>query len=234
MFAKFVANLKDKSEIDPRAVTYYSPGAMISEQYRNMRTHICSLNGGEIFRSILISSANRYEGKSVTALNLAIALAEEKDKKVALIDADLRYPAIEKMLNIKVDKGLSDYLKNTALISDILVKTSINNLTLLPAGNIPSNPAELLSPQKMKELIGEMENSFNYIILDTPAIIPFADARILAPCADGVLLAVQAGKTRREVVSRAQELMRNVRAKLLGVVLTQVEYYIPEYIHRHL
>jgi ATPases involved in chromosome partitioning len=151
-----------------------------------------------------------------------------------VIDADLRSPAIGKLLNVKSEKGLSNYLNGEIRLDEALAPTGINNLMVLPAGSIPEKPAELFASNKIKELISDLEKHFNYILLDTAAVVPFSDARILGPCTDGVLLTVQAGKTRREVVYRAQELMKNVRAKVLGIVLTQVEYHIPEYIHRHL
>lgn len=234
MFTNFVAKIKNESGIDAKIVAYYQPNSLIAEQYRNIRTYIGALNGGELFRTLLITSANQTEGKSLTCVNLAISMVEEKEKNVILVNTDFRQPAIEKLLNIKNEKGLSDFLKGEVALDSVLFNSAIERLVVLPTGSIPSNPTELLASQKMKELIGELEKRFNYIILDSPAIIPFADARILGPYTDGVLFVVQAGKTRREVVSRAMDEMSSVRAKLLGVILTQVEYYIPEYIHRHL
>lgn len=234
MFTRYVAETVDASGIDPRVVAYYAPGSLIVEQYRNIKTYISSLNGGDLFRSIMVTSPNRREGKSLTSVNLAVAMAEDKDKTVILADLNFRAPEVSNLLNVKAPKGLSDYFNNDVRLDEILTKTSINNLMMLSSGNMPSNPAGFFTYQKIKELITELEKHFNYIILDTPALIPFADARTFAPAVDGVILAVCAGKTRREVVWRAQEQIKSVRGKLIGVVLTQVEYYIPEYIHRHL
>ncbi|RKY37371.1 MAG: hypothetical protein DRP78_01250 [Candidatus Omnitrophota bacterium] len=234
MVRRMIAKLKNKTGIDSKVVSYYSPGAAITEQYRNIRTYISSLNGGKLFRSLLITSANRMEGKSITCVNLAVIMAEEREKSTVLVSADFRNPKIEKLLNVRADKGLSNYLTEEIQLDEILIKTSIENLVILPAGDILSNPAEFFTNQKMKSLITELEMHFNYIIFDSPAIMPYSDARILAPYVDGVLLAVQAGRTRREVVWRVEEQIKSVRAKLLGVILTNVEYYIPEYIHRYL
>ncbi|MFH1458937.1 MAG: CpsD/CapB family tyrosine-protein kinase [Candidatus Omnitrophota bacterium] len=234
MFARFIAKIKDKSGIDARVVSYYSPGSVLAEQYRNIRTYISSLNGGILCRSLCISSANSGEGKSITCVNLAVAMAEDKEKKIVIVNSDFRFGSLESLLNIKAEKGLSDYLNNQAALNEVLVPTEIENLKILPAGNIPENPAEIFASQKLKELVVDLEKNYNYIIFDTPAIIPFAEGKILGPCVDGVLLVVQAGKTRREVVWRIEEELKSVRAKILGVVLTNVEYYIPEYIHRHL
>jgi len=234
MFSNFVANLKDITGIDPRVVSYYHPGAIVVEQYRNIRTYINSLSGGELLRSILISSASKAEGKSLTSVNLAVTMAEDKDKSVVIVDTDFRAPTVEALLNISNKKGLSNYLQGQIRLDEALTATAIPNLMVLPAGEEIAKPAELFAGQKMKDLIPELEKHFNYIILDTPALIPYADARILASYVDGVMLSVQALRTRREVVFRAQEQLLNVKAKLLGVILTQVEYHIPEYIHRHL
>jgi len=234
MFTYYIAETQDASGIDPRVVAYYSPGSIIVEQYRNIKTYISSLNGGDLFRSLMVTSAKRTEGKSLTCVNLAVTMAEDKDKTTILVDLNFRSPKLSSLVNAKPSKGLSDYFNNEARLDEILTKTSINNLMILSSGNMPSNPAGFFTYQRIKELIAELEKHFNYIILDTPALIPFADARTFAPAVDGVILAVSAGKTRREVVWRAEEQIKSVRGKLIGVVLTQVEYYIPEYIHRHL
>ena len=234
MAISYITSAADESGIDPRVVAYYKPESTIVEQYRNLRTYLGSLNGGNLFRSVMVTSANDGEGKSITSANLAVTMAEDKKKSILLVSADFRSPAIENLFNVQAEKGLSDYFNGEVRLDQILTATNIKNLMVLPSGNIPSNPAEFFASQKMSEFIKELEKHFNYIILDTPALIPFADARILGPVVDGVVLVVQAGKTRREVIWRAQDLLKSVRAKLLGVILSHVEYYIPEYIHRHL
>ncbi|MDD5746760.1 MAG: CpsD/CapB family tyrosine-protein kinase [Candidatus Omnitrophica bacterium] len=234
MFNVIVPDKTDESGIDPRVVTYYSPGGAAAEQYRKISTYVGALNGGRFCRSLMITSANSKEGKSISSVNLAMTLAEDKEKSVIVIDADFRSPAIGKLLNVASEKGLSNYLNGEIRLDEALAPTVVNNLMVLPAGEIPEKPAELFASLKMKELISDLEKHFNYILLDAPSVIPFADARSIAPCVDGVLLVVQAGRTRREVVWRAQEHLSSVRAKLLGVIIAQVEYYIPEYIHQHL
>ncbi|MCP4649455.1 MAG: CpsD/CapB family tyrosine-protein kinase [PVC group bacterium] len=233
-FNEFIAKRKDESGLDPRIVSYYAPGTALTEQYRSIRTYLNSLDGGKMWRSVMVSSANREEGRTLTSVNLAVTMAEEKEKRVVLVNTDFRYPAIEKLLNIQEGQGLSNYLNDEVPLDKILINTAVNNLTVLPLGTALSNPAELMASSKMKDLIKELEKKFNYVILDTPAFIPFADAHSLGSLVDGVLLVVQASKTRREVVWRMQEQLMGVRARLLGVILTHVEYHIPEYIHRHL
>ncbi|MFH2138083.1 MAG: CpsD/CapB family tyrosine-protein kinase [Candidatus Omnitrophota bacterium] len=234
MFTKYIAKEKDESQIDSRIVAYYDAGSTIVEQYRSIRTYINSLKGENLARSIVISSANRFEGKTITSINLAIVMAEERGKRVVLVNADFRFPAVEKLLNISDSSGLSEYLQDKITLDEALSKADIKGVTVLPSGRLPLKPAELLAGQKMKDLIEALEKRFDYVLIDTPAIIPVADVRILGSLVDGVILVVQASRTRREVVLRVQEQLNSLKARLLGVVLSNVEYHIPEYIHRHL
>ncbi len=233
MFTNYIAKNTKKGEIDPRIAGFYHPQAMIVEQYRNMRTYL-GFHNGRRMRSIMVTSASRGEGKSVTAANLAVTIAGEKDKKVLLINADMRSPSIEKLLCLEPAKGLNHYLRGDAQLSEIIMPTRVDSLAVLPAPAPVDNPTEILSSPKMKELIALLQDNFNCLIIDTPAIMPYADARIIGPLVDGVLLVVEARRTRREVVWRTQEQINSIKANLLGIVLTKVEYYIPEYIHRHL
>jgi len=182
----------------------------------------------------MITSSRSREGKTLVAVNLSIVMAQELEKPTLLIDCNLRKPCVDLYLGLKSDKGLSDVLSGGAQISDVLIKSDVNNLTVLPAGQIPTNPSELIGSQKMKDLLAELKTKFNYIVLDAPSIIPYADPRILGPLADGVVIAVRTGVTRREAVTRAEGILKSVSCNILGYVLTGIEYYIPEYIHRHL
>ena len=181
-----------------------------------------------------ITSSTNGEGKSVSAVNLGVVMAQDSGKPVLLIDCNMRKPAVDSLLGIRSDKGLADVLSGGTQLQDALVKTEIPNLTVLPAGQIASNPNELLASDKMKTILTELRPQFEAIILDTPAVIPFADPRILGKIVDGVILIVRAGKTRREVVARAESILKSVGANIMGYVLTGIEYHIPEYIHRHL
>lgn len=230
-----------KAGVDRKIVAYYNPRDPIAEQFRALRTHIFSpetkgLFAGQVssLKTIAITSSSHQEGKTLAAVNLAVVIAQDTEKPVLLVDCNLRKPSVDIFLGLHSDKGLSDVLTGNAQLSDALVSTDIKNLTVLPAGHIPANPAELLSSQKMKNLLTELKAQFDHIILDMPPVIPYADPRILGPLADGVVMVIRTGKTRREAVLRAEETLKKVGAKVLGYVLTGIEYHIPEYIHRHL
>lgn len=228
-----VAEKKIKAGVDHKIVAYYNPKDPIAEQFRALWTHIYSTETGGNLKTIAVTSSSHQEGKTIVAVNLSVVVAQDSDKPVLLIDCNLRKPTVDILLGLHADRGLSDVLAGNVKISDALMNTDIKNLTVLPAGQIPINPAELGS-QKMKDLLTELRAQFDRIILDTPPVIPYADPRILGPLIDGVVMVVRAGKTRREAVLRAEDTLRKVGAKILGYVLTGIEYYIPEYIHRHL
>lgn len=230
-----VVEKKIKVGVDHKIVAYYDPKNPIAEQFRALRTHIYSIEtGGNLnLRLIAITSSSYQEGKSIVAVNLSVVIAQESEKPVLLIDCNLKKPSVDIFLGLHTDRGLSDVLAGNVRISDALTNTDVKNLTVLPAGQVPINPADLGS-QKMKDLLTELKAQFDRIILDTPPVIPYADPRILGPLVDGVVMVVRAGKTRREAVLRAEDTLKKVGAKILGYVLTGIEYYIPEYIHRHL
>ena len=220
--------------ISKKIVAYHNPTGPITEQFRVLRTHACSSEKTCNIKIMEITSSTNGEGKSVSAVNLGVVMAQDSGKPVLLIDCNMRKPAVDSLLGIRSDKGLADVLSGGTQLQDALVKTEIPNLTVLPAGQIASNPNELLASDKMKTILTELRPQFEAIILDTPAVIPFADPRILGKIVDGVILIVRAGKTRREVVARAESILKSVGANIMGYVLTDIEYHIPEYIHRHL
>lgn len=229
----YIAKSTDDSGIDPRIVTYFDPEAVISEQYRILRTNIQSNNISKSLKTIAISSALSSEGKSITAVNLAVTMARGLDKTVLLVDCDLRGGTIHQLLAINPAQGLSDILIDGSVSELTFYKSRIDNLTILPRGGVPRNPSELLGSKKMRRLLEELKSRFDYIILDSPPIIPLTDACVLGALVDGVIFVVQAHKTPRRMVEQAQNLLNRVHAKMLGFVLTQAEYYNPKYLYRY-
>lgn len=229
----YIAKATDDSGIDPRIVTYFDPQAAISEQYRILRTNIQANNLSKSLKTIAVSSTFHGEGKTITAVNLAVTMAQGLDKSVLLVDCDLRGGMIHQLLAINPAQGLSDILLNGAALEPVFYKSRINNLTILPRGNTPHNPSELLGSKKMRRLLEELKAKFDYIILDSPPIMPLTDACVLGSLVDGVLFVVQARRTARQVVQQAQNLLNHIHAKILGFVLTQVEQRAPKYMNRY-
>ncbi|MFH0877320.1 MAG: CpsD/CapB family tyrosine-protein kinase [Candidatus Omnitrophota bacterium] len=223
------------SKVDPHIVTYFDTTSPVAEQYRILRTNLQAMDKPQAPRTLTITSAIHSEGKTVTAINLAITFARDLNKKsILLVDGDLRRGTLTKNLGFNPEKGLADVLNNGTSVEDVLLGIDIENLHILPAGHRPHNPAELLGSQKMKALLSELKQKYDYVFFDTPPIIPVTDAGLLGAQCDGVLMVLQAGRTQHGAVIHAQDRLKSVRAKVLGYVMTNIEYHIPEYIYRYL
>ncbi len=222
------------SEVNRKIVVYHNPTSQVSEQFRAMSAHVRSMEMSEGIKTIAVTSPTCGEGKSVVAVNMAVVMALDFSKPVVLIDCNMRRPSVGPLLGLHNSEGLSDLLSGRAQLQDVLIKTDVANLTVLPGGETALNPNELLASSKMVSVLSELKRQFEVVILDTPAVIPYADPRILSKIAEGVILVIRTGKTRREVVGRAENILNSVGANILGYVLTGIEYHIPEYIHRHL
>ena len=223
------------SKIDARIITYFDPKALISEQYKILRTNVLSAHKGKALKVLAVTSSIHQEGKTVTSLNLAVTLAQSiKKPKVLLLDADMRRGRLVKYLGVDHPDGLSDVLTGQKNVGDVLFNLDIDNLNFMTSGGVPHNPVELLDSDAMSALINDLKKQFDYIIIDTPPIISVTDAGIIGSQADGVLMVIQAGRTQRGIVRRAIELLHQAHVRILGHVLTNVEYHLPEYIYRYL
>ncbi|NVN91784.1 MAG: tyrosine-protein kinase family protein [Desulfuromonadales bacterium] len=214
----------DNDEIKPQIqnpllATLCDPHSLVSEEYRKLKSAVISFAQQDEFKNvIMVTSSVSCEGKSLVALNLAVTLAQEYDHTVLLVDADLRKPSSHVYLGLKPEKGLSDYLSGESSLSDILIKTGVGRLSLLPAGTPLRNPVELFSSQKMKEFISEIKNRYpdRFIIIDTPPVLPFAELRSLTALADGVLFVIREGAVTPENISEALHALDG--SKLIGAV----------------
>jgi capsular exopolysaccharide synthesis family protein len=220
------------SRIDPRVVAYFGPGSVISEQYRSLRTNIMLNNASRQLKTIAVCSSLQGEGKTLTAVNLAITLARDPEIRVILVDCDLRGGIAHQLLSLNPAAGLSDVLSGAAALESAFCRTAVSSLIVLPRGGIPHNPSELLSSRKMKRMLEELKTQFDYIILDSPPVVPLTDGCVLGSQADGVLFVVRAHKTPRRLVKQARNMLEHVHAKILGFVLTQIQEKIPEYTYR--
>nr|MDA8387532.1 polysaccharide biosynthesis tyrosine autokinase [Nitrospiraceae bacterium] len=181
--------------------------------------------------TIMITSSQIGEGKTLTAVNLAAAIAGEIDHTVLLVDADLRNPTVHKYLGMEPGGGLSDYLKGGVKLGDVLIKTGIGKLVVLPAGNPPDNPSELLSSDRMKALVKELKDRYKdrYIIFDSSPLLVTADPISLAGYMDGVLLVVQSARTTPKAARKALSLLKGCR--VLGSVFNNVPGYLAGHIY---
>ena len=204
-------------------ITVTEPNSPMSEAYRTLRTNIEYSSFDKKVKSVLITSSGPGEGKTTTASNLAVVMAQG-GKKTILIDCDQRKPTIHKMFKISNSIGLSNMLVGESEMEIGIEKTEVPNLYVLSSGIKPPNPAELLGSEKMKNFVEELKKTYDFIILDTPPIIMVTDAQILAQYTDGCLLVISSREAERDSVIKAQGLLEKVNAKILGVVLNKVDY----------
>ncbi len=213
----------------------------LAEAYRQLRTSILLSTAGHAPKSLLITSSLPAEGKTTTAINTAISLAQT-GAKVLIIDADMRRPRLHSVFNISNGRGLS------TLLSSDLSKESLGEtihfdqsakLYLIPSGPIPPNPAELIGSEQMSKLLKLLQETYSHVVIDSPPIASFTDGVLIASLVDGVLLVVHAGKSSRQIVRRSRQLLNDIGAKIFGVVLNNVNlnsqdnnYYYQSYYHR--
>jgi polysaccharide biosynthesis transport protein len=194
----------------------------IAEAYRVLRTSVLLSAAGNPPKKILVTSGQPGEGKTTTAVNTAISLAQ-LGASVLIIDCDMRKPNAHKLLGADPGRGLSTYLSRDVAVDGLIQKLQIPNLSLLPCGPVPPNPAELISSDKMKNMLAELCERYDHILIDSPPLINVTDPVILSTMVDGVILVVHGGKSTRDVVRRARQELSAVGAKIFGVVLNNVD-----------
>lgn len=192
----------------------------VSEQFRTLRTNIQFSAIDSSIRSLMVTSAGPGEGKSTTVANLAVVFAQQ-EKKVLLIDADMRKPTVHYTFQLHNHLGLTNVLTKQAPLSQALNKTEQDNLFVLTSGPIPPNPAELLGSKAMEEFLEAAYEEFDIILFDTPPIMAVTDGQILSNICDGTILVLSSGKTEVEAAVKSKELLLAANGKLLGAVLNQ-------------
>ncbi len=212
-----------QNTVSSKLVVFHQPSSPAAENFKVLRSHLLYPRDGEEKRVVLITSALEQEGKTFVACNLAISIAQGIDPYALLIDADTRNPSVHQMLGIQAQEGLSDYLQGGDPLSKFLFKTPLTKLTVLPAGNPPRNPAELLTSSKMTALLKEARERYSdrFIILDSPPVNLAAETLTLTKHVDTVILVVRYGKSMEDVVEQAVEKIG--REKILGVVFNGFE-----------
>ena len=202
-------------------IVHADPRSSRAESFRALRTNLqfVQLDSGP--RVFVVTSSVPGEGKTTTTANLAIALAET-GARVAVIDGDLRRPAIAEYMGLEGAVGLTDVLIGRAELGDVLQKWGRNELYVLPAGRIPPNPSELLGSSAMANLLGELGKNFNFVLVDAPPLLPVTDAAVLSKFTTGAIVIVAAGRTKRNELAAALRSFEHIESKVLGAVLTML------------
>ncbi|OQX51852.1 MAG: hypothetical protein B5M53_10135 [Candidatus Cloacimonas sp. 4484_209] len=212
-------------------LTEFPPRSGVAEAYRSLRTNLQYFNTDKPIKSILITSSIAQEGKSTIVSNLAISLSQ-LGLKTVMVDADLRKPMLHKLFEADLSPGLTNLIISKDVEFKKTIKnTRIENLFLITAGSVPPNPAELLESKRMKEVSYEITKEFDYLIFDAPPIVLVADAVILSTLVDGVILIIEAKKTRRDAIFSSKEIIKNVGGKILGTVLNKTRFSRMDYMY---
>lgn len=220
-----IATSKEAVEL----VTQVRPQSQMAESYRALRTSLLLSNLGAPPKVIMITSALPQEGKTTTSINCAVVLAQ-KGIKVLLIDADLRRPSIHKTLGMGPRSGLSNVLTGSATLQQAITASAVlPNLSVLPAGTPPPNPAELLASTNMREMLEELRGQYDHIVIDTPPTLSVTDAVVLSPRADAIVLVIRSGQTTKQALRRSRDVLMQVNAKVSGVLLNAVDLSSPDY-----
>ena len=203
----------------PFLVNLHDPHSATAEEYRKLKSILVKMTTGAGFKNtVMVTSSVPSEGKSLTALNLALSLAQELDHTVLLVDADLRRPAVHRYLNVEQGVGLAEVLAGEAQLGDAIIPTGIGKLSIIRAGRSIDNPAEMFSSQHAKGVVNELKNRYGdrYVLFDTPPLLPFAESRSLAHLVDGVLFVVMERLASQENVREALDALKGTH--LLGTV----------------
>jgi len=219
---------------DDKLVAYYQRTSMASEQFRRLRTYITSPRlDGSYPKTILVTSTLAGEGKSLIAANLAVMIAAELQSHALLVDCDLRNPSLSKLFRLHQKKGLSNYLAGDDKIEDILIKTPVDKLSIIPGGSLEENPVELIGSNKMKSLVQDLKARYDdrFIIFDSSPILPTTEPSVLNKMVDGIIMVIMSGKTPRESVTQAIKVLD--KEKILGIVLNNLEFKTNAMIRKH-
>ena len=226
----------DKGRIGHAAISFDTDNSPAAEAFRKLRTNLQFLSVDNPPRLIVVTSSTPSEGKSTTAINIALSLAEA-GHNVLIVDGDMRRPSLSKYLDLVGAVGFSTLLSGAASLDDVLQDSKFPRLTVLTAGAAPPNPSELVSSMSAKKVLSDLRERFDFVIIDTPPLLAVTDGAVLAAESDGAIVLVRAGKTKREQLAQGVGILNDIGATVLGSVLTMVpsrggngyNYYYYEY-----
>ncbi len=213
--------LQTKEQL-PEKIVQIDPLSVISESYKAIRTSILLSSAEKPPKTILISSMSPKEGKSTVSSNLAATIADN-NFKVVLVDCDLRKSRVHKIFELNNQQGLSTYLAGASGKDIVINESTIASHSIIPAGPAPPNPAELLGSRRFKELIGKLEQKFDFVILDSPPIMNVTDSLLLSKLVDAMVIVCRAGKTNYEMLDKGMKVLANIKANILGYIINGIE-----------
>ena len=217
------ATAPDQQALDPMLVVHHRPPSMEAEAHRGLRTSLYFSTVGKGHQVIQITSPNPHDGKSTIIANLAVSIAQS-GKKIVLIDCDFRKPRIHQIFGLATSEvGLASVLLQEADLDQAIQTCAVAGLHLLPCGPRPTNPAELLSSQRYRELLDQIRTRYDFVLIDTPPLLAVSDPAVVSTQVGGVILVTRLTKTARPAAERAKEILSAMGANLLGVVVNDSE-----------
>ena len=232
MFSKEKSKKKQPKMLARKLITVQDPKAVVSEQFKTIRTNINFSMPDKDIATLLITSSTPGEGKSTNSANIAVVFAQS-GKKVLLIDSDMRKPTAHHTFAVKNAIGLSDLLTRQHTFEEVLQKTTIERLDLITSGPIPPNPAELLASKTMDQLIDVLKDKYDLVIFDAPPVLSVTDAQILSNKCEGVILVVNTGKTEKDNVLKAKNMLESSKANMLGVIMNNFKLEKDHYYYQY-
>ncbi|MEA1985912.1 MAG: polysaccharide biosynthesis tyrosine autokinase [Candidatus Marinimicrobia bacterium] len=215
-------HIHEKEYLKSKLITYQEPRSPISEAFRSFRTNIELTQIDKKLNTFSVTSATSGEGKTTTIVNLAISFAQ-LGHKTLLVDADMRKPVINKMFDQDKTPGLSELIIQKTTYDKAIKKTDVKNLYILPSGNIPPNPSELLGANRMKEVVKELSGKFDKVFFDAPPVLAVTDPILIGKLVDGVFLVSRSGQTDMELIRHAVETLKNTKTPIVGGVINEVQ-----------
>ncbi len=218
----------------PVIVAWHDRAGPLTEQYRQLRSSLLAQYPSDKF-SLLVTSAESGEGKTVTCVNMGFIMAERYERSAMIVDCDLRRGGVASMLGLKSAPGLAEVLRGTHTLESVVQQTVCANLSVITAGDASSQDvANLLSSPKMTETLQDLQRRYDYVLLDTPSVSAISDVGMLGRIGCEALLVVRMNRTRRETVNRAIRMLQVVNVRLAGMVLTHQKFYIPGFLYNRL
>jgi capsular exopolysaccharide synthesis family protein len=208
-------------ELDPGLVSFHQPMSPHAEGFRGIRTALYFNTHGQRHTVIQVTSPNMGDGKTTLITNLAISIAQS-GRKVLLVDADLRRPRIHRAFGLSSKIGLAEVIAGTAELDEAIQVTVVPNLSALPCGRRPQNPAELLTSPRFEDVIDDLRSAFDYVLIDTPPLLAVSDPCIVAPRVDGLLLTIRLAKNGRPAAERSKDLLAGLKVNCIGLVVNGV------------
>ncbi|HIE71820.1 MAG TPA: polysaccharide biosynthesis tyrosine autokinase [Planctomycetes bacterium] len=226
-FDKDMVVVVDQS-VNPYLVMFHDPAGFRAEQVRGLRNRLVAMNPDGEPKTLVVSSAVRGEGKTIAALNLAMAFAELERHRVVIVDADLRRPSCERFLNLNAEAGLTDVLLGHEPVDKLLRPAGYRQLMLLGAGSRVDNPAEVLSSSRLEQLVQRLKENFQYVVIDAPPVLPSTDAGVLSAAADGTVMVIRLEHSQKKQSRDAVRTLADMGGNVLGTFVTEIRGRDPD------